>query len=270
MGKFDGVLLVSDYDDTLYGSDFSVSEENRAAINSFIAGGGFFTIATGRAHPTFAPQLTRERLTVNAPVILSNGSAIYDFKADEMLHQTFLPLEAPSHLTELARALPEIGFEAYHGEEIYTYQPNEITRAHLNRARSRSVTCSISEMPLPWTKVILQQEYDTLWNAQRLMREKWPDQYEVIFSNRHMLELTARGSTKGSAATWVADYLGIDRKNLYCVGDNQNDLPMLAVSAIPFAPSNCADELKEWGATILGSCDEHCVAQIIEILDQRY
>ena len=49
MGKFDGVLLVSDYDDTLYNHKLEVSEENRAAIESFIAQGGTFTVATGRA-----------------------------------------------------------------------------------------------------------------------------------------------------------------------------------------------------------------------------
>jgi len=45
---------------------------------------------------------------------------------------------------------------------------------------------------------------------------------------------------------------------------------MLAVSAVPFAPSNCAKEVKDWGATLVGSCDEHCVAQIIHILETRY
>ena len=54
------------------------------------------------------------------------------------------------------------------------------------------------------------------------------------------------------------------------MGDNQNDIPMLAVSAIPFAPSNCAQEVRDWGARILGSCDESCVAQIVAILDKRY
>ena len=55
MGKFDGVLLVSDFDDTLYGSDFTVSPENVHALTYFVQEGGTFTVATGRAHATFAP-----------------------------------------------------------------------------------------------------------------------------------------------------------------------------------------------------------------------
>ena len=68
----------------------------------------------------------------------------------------------------------------------------------------------------------------------------------------------------------VARLLDIVPETLYCSGDNQNDLPMLALSAIPFAPANCADEVRASGARILGHCDQHAVAQAIEILDKRY
>lgn len=74
MGKFDGVLLVSDFDDTLYGSDFTVSPENVHALTYFVQEGGTFTVATGRAHATFAPVFSLA--PINAPVILSNGSAL--------------------------------------------------------------------------------------------------------------------------------------------------------------------------------------------------
>ncbi len=192
-------------------------------------------MATGRAHTTFAPQLVRERLTLNAPAILSNGSAIYDFDADRMLRQTFLPRESAAHLAELAEAFPALGFEAYHGEDIYVHNPNRVTRAHLARVGVEHVVCPIADMPLPWTKVILQQEHELLLSAQAFLRERWADRYEIIFSNRRLLELAAKGSTKGGAVLWVADRLGLGREHIYCVGDNQNDLPMLAVSAVPFA-----------------------------------
>ena len=94
--------------------------------------------------------------------------------------------------------------------------------------------------------------------------------YEVIFSNAYLLELTRKGSNKGGMVAYLARYLGIDPKKIYCVGDNQNDIPMLAISAIPFAPSNCAPEVRAWGPRIVGSCDESCIAQIVGILDEVY
>jgi hypothetical protein len=45
---------------------------------------------------------------------------------------------------------------------------------------------------------------------------------------------------------------------------------MLEVSAVAFAPANCTPAIRERGATILTSCDESCIARLIEKLDYRY
>ena len=100
--------------------------------------------------------------------------------------------------------------------------------------------------------------------------ERYGHLYEAIFSNPYYLEITKKGSTKGGMVDHLVSLLGIDPGKVYCVGDNQNDIPMLSVSAIPFAPANCAQEVKDWGATVIRSCQEDCVAQIVSILDMRY
>jgi Cof subfamily protein (haloacid dehalogenase superfamily) len=270
MGKFSGVLLVSDYDDTLYGSDFTVSEPNRAAIRYFIGEGGRFTVATGRARNTFRPQITRENLTVNAPAVLSNGALLYDFQKEQVICQTALPRSAPSDLRALMNKLPTVGLEVYHNEDLYIDRPNPYTDRHVARVKTGWTRSSLENVPTPWVKAIVEDDYGVLQEAQRFLLGCWRDRYEAIFSNRCMLELTARGAHKGGMVLRLADYLGIQREHIYCVGDNQNDIPMLAVSAIPFAPANCAQEVKDWGAAVLGSCDEDCIAQIVDILDRRY
>lgn len=271
MGKFDGVLLVSDYDDTLYNHKLEVSEENRAAIESFIAQGGTFTVATGRAKATFQPQIARERLTLNAPVVLSNGSAIYDFSADKLLYQSYLPMEAAEHMTQVCQAFPDLAFESYHEGDVYVHNPNLVTMKHLERVKVPYTLCqTIDEMPLPWTKLILEHDHALLSDVQRMFLERWGDQYEAIFSNRYLLEITAKGNTKGTLVKRVADQLGIAPDHIYCIGDNQNDLSMLALSAIPFAPANCAPEVRDWGARIVHHCDDSAVAQVIGILDDIY
>ena len=45
---------------------------------------------------------------------------------------------------------------------------------------------------------------------------------------------------------------------------------MLAISAIPFAPANCAREVKAWGPRLVRSCEEDGVAEVVEILDGIY
>lgn len=271
MGKFDGVLLVSDYDDTLYSRRLEVSEANRSAIARFIAQGGTFTVATGRARATFLPQIARERLTLNAPVILSNGSAIYDFNGDEPVYQSFLPMEAGEHMRQVCAVFPALSFEAYYGEDIYVYNPNAVTMKHMERVGVPYISCrTVGEMPRPWTKLILEQDHALLAGVQEMLLARWGDLYEAIFSNTCLLEITAKGNTKGTLVKLLARRLGIAREHIYCVGDNQNDISMLKAAAIGFAPANCAPEVRAAGACIVNDCDHSAIAQVIELLEERY
>lgn len=156
MGKFDGVLLASDFDDTLCdNATNAIPERNFAALEHFIAEGGRFLVATGRAHRTFAPWAPK--VPMNAPAVLSNGSAIFDFAQNRMLHQTFLRPQVVENCLELAWKFRDLGFEAYYGEDIYVHNPNFVTAAHMKKVGADYDRCPISKMPTPWTKVIFQQ-----------------------------------------------------------------------------------------------------------------
>ena len=196
MGKFDGVLLVSDFDDTLYGTDLTVSQENVEAIAYFTAEGGRFTVATGRARPAFAPCASL--VPINAPVILSNGSALYDFAREEMVCETFLPGRVQEDLMELTFVVPEIGLEAYRGDDIYLHNPNIITRNHLARVGVPGEERAIRDIPGPLSKVLLEHDRrSVLERARAYILGRWGERYEAIFSNQVLLELTAKGSNKG-------------------------------------------------------------------------
>ncbi|MBQ3134290.1 MAG: HAD-IIB family hydrolase [Oscillospiraceae bacterium] len=268
MGRFDGVLLVSDYDDTLCDDTGRIPEVNLAALDYFTRNGGRFTVATGRAHTTFAPYA--HQLPINAPVVLSNGSALYDFAADTMLIQTLLDEGAPTDLAALCAALEGVGFEAYHGEDIYAYAPNWVTEMHMKKVGGRYTVLPIEQIPTPWTKAIVQSGHETLLRAREWLETNCPGRYEAIFSNHYYLELTDRGSNKGGMAARVADGLGIGPEHIWCVGDNQNDIPMLALSRVPFAPADCAQEVKAWGARLLCPCREGTLAQVVDELCRYY
>ena len=268
MGKFDGVLLVSDYDDTFLGTNHAVSPRNYAALDYYLSQGGLFTIATGRAHRTFSPHV--HLAPVNAPVILSNGSALYDFQKNEMVLQTMLPDSCLEDLSDVLARFPSLGAEFYHGEDIFVHNPNYITEAHMKKVGTEYEICPVPEMPRPWTKVILQEENHIQRQVQRYMLDTYGDGYEAVFSNHYYLEITRKGSTKGGMVDELIKRLNLDPKKVYCVGDNQNDIPMLERSAIPFAPANCAQEVKDWGAQLVCSCDDGVIGDIVEILDTIY
>lgn len=268
MGKFDGVMIASDFDDTFFPASHVLPEANRRAVAYFQAEGGVFTIATGRARTTFRRYVDMAK--PNAPVILANGAQLYDFSREVLVEERTVPETIAGDLQELSKLIPEVGLEAYHGEDIYIWNPNEWTWFHLERAKCTAEECAIEEMPQPWGKAILHQKNSILKVAQKLILERWGNRYEAIFSNFHMLELTAKGATKGGMVLHLATSLGIRRENLYCVGDNQNDLPMLAVSAVPYAPADCAQEVKDWGAHLLPHSEDGAIAGLVAELDKKY
>lgn len=269
LGKFDGVLLVSDFDDTLIGTDLILSDENRRAILSFMEAGGLFTIATGRSYLTFLPQLAM--VPVNAPVVLSNGAVLYDFAEDKPIVSSNLPERVVSDVEAVIRRFPEIAFEAYHGETMYAFAPNRITRAHAAKVGISFIECtSPRDMPTPWLKVIFQQETDDLIKVRDYIKTQWPEHYEIIFSNHHLLELTAKGSTKGEQVRRLAGMLGIEPSNLYCIGDNQNDIPMLELARIGFCPGDAAREVLRAGFWVVSSCNDHSLRDVVDILNTMY
>ncbi|MDE6107736.1 MAG: HAD-IIB family hydrolase [Oscillospiraceae bacterium] len=269
MGKFDGVLLASDYDGT-FGDGCDIHPHNLKMVDYFKREGGRFTIATGRAHHTF--RAVRPLIPFNAPVLLANGAMIYDFEQGKALFERKLPPEAPADMALLAQLFPKMSLEAYCGEDdIYAWNPNLYVRHHLNYTQCTAHMCSIPEMPYPWDKAILENGHKTLVKLQDEILTRWGERYEAFFSAEHMLELNPKGCTKGDAVLRLAEMLNIKRENVYCVGDNQNDLSMLEVSATPFAPANAIPMVKNLpGLVLLPPCKKGAVGALIERLDAIY
>ena len=101
MGKFDGVLLASDFDNTLLYTEDALRTgapvppllgRDRKALEYFMARGGRFAIATGRALAAFINFA--DAVPMNAPGVVCNGAAIYDFAKGEYLETAMLDAAA--------------------------------------------------------------------------------------------------------------------------------------------------------------------------------
>ena len=126
-------------------------------------------------------------------------------------------------------------------------------------------------MPTPWTKAIFQQQHDVLLRVQRRILDSWPEEYEAIFSNAYYLEVTRKGSTKGGMGGQAGGTIwGRTRGSSTAWGTTRTISPWLERSVIPFAPANCAQEVKDWGARVLCHCNDGVIGDIVEILDRTY
>ena len=281
MGKFTGVLLASDFDNTLVYTENALKglepmpellPENRQAIEYFMAEGGTFSIATGRALPSF--EIVRPGLPMNGPAILFNGAAIYDFKAEQYLCTAFLPDTVRPHIMQVLDAWPEAAVELYHDDNaIFALHANELTLAHLHLTHEATEMLeTIDQAPSPISKALFEIVPEKMEALHRYVTSMpWASQYEIVPSNSYLLELTAKGASKGDMVQRLAQLLHIAPQNIYCVGDHANDLGMLAVSAIPFAPANAIESVRQVpGIHILPDARNGAIAALIRQLDERY
>lgn len=281
MRKFNGLLLVSDFDNTLVYTEEAlqkcvdmppVSDENRAAIEYFMANGGIFSVATGRAKPAF--ETVVDGIPMNGPTVLFNGAAIYDFPARRYLRTAFLPECIRDHVRQLSQLMPGLTFEIYHDDNsIHVVNPNEITARHLHLTHTPSQQiASLDQAPSPISKLLFEEEPQRLRQLEEAIRaQDWSREYEVVASAVNLLEITARGANKGGMVRRLAELLGVRQENVCCVGDHANDIPMLEYAGMAFAPENAIPAVHRVpGIHILPDCRENAMAAMIEILDRCY
>ena len=254
MGKFDDVLLASDFDNTILNTERPrrtggpippVSQGNLTAIRYFMAEGGRFAVATGRALPAF--RMFADKVPMNAPAIVCNGAVLDRF--------------------------PTAAAEAYHLDNvIHAVRPNEFTRQHqhVTHAGVEAVD-DLWAVPLPLVKLMFEDEHTRLLPLRDwIFAQPWSERYEVFFSNPTLLEVTGKGAGKGAMVRRLAARLGISMAHTYCVGDEANDLSMLQAAAEGFAPGNCAEAVRQSGATLVVDCDHDTLADVVSIVDSRY
>ena len=132
MGRFDGVLLASDFDNTLIYTEEALrsgvpvpplSDENREALEWFMAEGGRFAIATGRALAAFMKYA--DKVPMNAPGVVCNGAALYDFAKGEYLEMAMLDGNVRERGQTVLEKFPTAAVEAYHIDNvIHAVHPN--------------------------------------------------------------------------------------------------------------------------------------------------
>ena len=280
MGRFDGVLLASDFDNTLIYTEEALirgepvpplPERNRKALEHFMAEGGRFAVSTGRALAAFVKYA--DQVPMNAPGVVCNGAAIYDFAKGEYLVTALLDERARERGQQVLEAFPQAAVEAYHIDNvIHAVHPNEITRHHEHLTKVGVTEApSLLDVPLPLGKLLFEADHETLLKIRDFLTDRgWGGDYELIFSGQSLLEMTAKGANKGGMVRRLAELLGIPREHVYCVGDEANDLPMLQWAAEGFAPANCIPAIRDSGATLVSHALDGALSDVVELLERKY
>ena len=210
---------------------------------------------------------------MNAPGVVCNGAAIYDFEKGEYLETAMLDEAARQRGQAALDRVPGVAVEAYHIDNIiHVVHPNAISRQHEHMTHvSLTEAPSLPEVPLPLGKLLFEADHETLEGVLAfLTAQGWAEDYELIFSVSHLLEMTIKGASKGGMVRRLAARLGISMEHVYCAGNGDDDVSMLTAAKQGFAPSNCTQAVRDCGAAVVCSVQEGALADAVRILDRNY
>jgi len=263
--RFDGILLVSDMDGTLLNAKKEVSSENLAALKSFVAGGGLFTIATGRMKGSVKPYLSC--LPVNAPAILYNGCLIYDFSKELALWDKTLPNFIKNSIPHIIEEFHGIGVEIYTSDgDVYALTENVFTDLHrihdkMEFQKDLDYPCKL------WRKILFAWEPEKLEDVESwLIRKGIP--LPFVRSEPQFLEILPEQVNKGTALEVLIKHLKINPSGVIAIGDHPNDMEMLQAAGIGIAVDNAHKDLKKVVSFFTTHHDHDAVAEVIKQIRQ--
>ena len=250
MGIFSDVLLTVDFDRTITGPDSKIPQRNLEAVDFFMKNGGTFTINTGRSVPM--TKVFRDRVPVNAPLLLYNGSAAYDVSEKKLTFCHAIHIDLWETVRRCEELFPDLTVEVQGIDAHYRFSENPMWDAfseHQNCAHAfaqpgddlgsflkftlygefRDVTVADLFNASP-------EEKQRLDEAEQLLREEFGEFCEVFRSATRIIDIHAKGVSKAKSARQLQQQLG--RKILVCAGDAENDLSMMRDADFAFAPED--------------------------------
>ncbi len=272
MGIYSDVLLTVDYDRTLTAPDSSIPERNLEAIRYFIENGGAFTVNTGRSVPM--TKVFRDRVPVNAPLLLYNGSAAYDLEEKRLTFCHAIELDLWETVRQCQELFPDLTVEVQGIDAHYRFTENPAWDAF-----SRHQQCAHAFAPWgsdlgTFLKFTLygefrdvtvadmfngsEEERRRMDEAEALLKQRFGDKCEVFRAATRIIDVHAKGVSKARSARELQEKLG--RRILVCVGDGENDLSMMEDADYAFSP---ADAIIAKHFKTVCPCAQGAVAEVI-------
>lgn len=268
-------LIALDIDGTLLDSHWQLPEANRSAIAEATRRGIEVALVTGRRYD-FAMPVAR---LMDAPLtmIVNNGALVRSSEGITQLRH-LLPRNVALQVlaaTTLWRDGAAVIFDRERENQLIleSLDPRDSLRyAYYNRNRefiglASPLESCLTEDPI---QVMFSGSVEPMRRADAILRNaRFSSQISIAFTlyearDFAMIDVLHPICSKGFALREWAALRGLAREEILAIGDNHNDLEMLAFAGIPVVMGNCVPELKGRGWHVTRSNDECGVAAAIE------
>jgi Cof subfamily protein (haloacid dehalogenase superfamily) len=276
-----GVRLIAlDIDGTLLDSQWKLPEANRKAIAEATRRGIEVALVTGRRYD-FAMPIARK---IDAPLtmIVSNGALIRTHEGHTRLRHLLARATAKRVLdiTKPWRDGAAVVFDRPRENQVILevlVTDDPIRSAYYARnkeflGQAVPLESCLTEDPL---QVMLSGNVASMRDAEAVLRgAQSAGDYGIastVYESRDfaMIDVIHPKCSKGSSLKEWAALRGLAREEVMAIGDNHNDVEMLAFAGVPVVMGNCVPALRNFGWHETGSNDENGVAAAIELFALR-
>ena len=271
MNRFEGILICTDLDGTLYKKDKTISKENREAIDYFKSEGGLFTFITGRM-PYYSMDAYRNAQP-NVPFGCVNGGGLYDGEKMEYIWTTPMPCK----VFELVKCIEErsfdVGIQVSGFEKTHFIKENSVMEYFRQATGVPNLSCKCSDVKGPIAKIIFGSESESdIFEIEKILRSHpLANDFDFIRSERRLFEILPKGVNKGLALVKLAEHLNVDINKTVAVGDYNNDIGMFKAAKLGIAVANACKDALEAADYVTVSNEEHAIARIIDDIEHgRY
>jgi Cof subfamily protein (haloacid dehalogenase superfamily) len=262
-------LLAVDLDGTLVADLHTIPSRTQAAIKATVAQGVIVTIATGREY-----EITHQfanLLGLTGPIICFQGAVIQDAHTGASIASETLSLAATHRLIDVSRSL-NVTLTLYGSGIAYSEQMTPQGKIFFNNIGTTMIEVkdlkqAVTNRPIKGMIIHSPEEGEAIC-AQ--LQANLDGVLKVFRSLENLIEITAANVSKGHALATLAAHYGIDQGDVMAIGDQDNDVDMIAWAGIGVAMGNASPNAKAAADHIAPPLAEEGAAWAIEhfILEQ--
>lgn len=259
-------LLAVDMDGTCLDSKSRISENTVKALRNAAEKGITVVPTTGRNLNCIPHRLKKE--TFYGYAITSNGACVIDLKENKKIYNSCISWETAVEILDDFRG-KGLGITAQIDNEYYLQGKllSFAGKIYYGKDSENSLCIkSVSDFVKTKHSEVEEIQLYFLRPKARETTEKILTSYPTVssaYSNIYV-EIFDKNASKGIALSELAKHLGINKNEIACIGDGENDLTMFEESGMKFAMGNAVDALKEKADYILPDNNSDGVAYAIE------
>lgn len=269
-------LICIDMDGTLLNSNHEVTERNKEVLRKAHSKGINIALTTGRIF--VSARYYSDLIGINAPVIASNGAYIKNNYEDRAILEGALDKKTAIEIYKIVHKHNlNINFNSWdtliREKEVPKNHAYYIMNKYITEEKrvkflvTNDIISTINNFEGTLLKGIVIEEKgnkDNLWAAKKEIKEKFKDKLHVVSSGSDNFEIMDGSISKGNAVLHLAKSLNINKDEIMCIGDSENDISMLKVAGVSVAMGNANEIVKEIADFITDTNNNDGVSKAIE------